>query len=197
MPALIDILLDRDAILAAWAESALLSIGSIAAELLREAHPRLDTAGASRLLAVMDRLGIPTSEAAGLEVVRDEALLIKDQLITFHAIGSACKDRGSDRFVFAEFEIPLGWSKTSIQNHLMDVSSFFRRYFVRFEGITNLADDQSKADKSLKIFDRAKGKKPCICQPYGWKAWELTSRFLDKQRQIQQQRKNPIIKNNI
>ena len=182
VPALVDILLDRDLILSAWADSALLSIGPIAADLLREAYIRLDIAGAARLQLIMDKLGVPTSEAAGLDVIRDEALKISKKLRTFQLFGALCKDRKDNVFSFSEAEDQFGIPRSTAQLHIKEISIFFKNYFLRFEkNVIDIADDDdATAPESRKLFKRPTSKPCTICEPLGWQAWELTNRFLNK-----------------
>ena len=192
---LVNLLLETNPFVSTWAASALLAIGPGAAEALREALADANAEEQGRIKAILDQTGVPLSGADGIEVIRDQALRIKEQLETFQRIGEICKARGNDRFSFTEMERQLGIEDSTIGNHLDYVSEFFRAYFAKFEGLLGIPDDREPAEKSRKILDRGKGKRPSICFPLGWRAWELTDRFLLKQdEKIASRRRKPRTK---
>ena len=118
--------------------------------------------------------------------MEDKALRIKEALETFRRIGEICQERKQDKFSFKEMERLLGMADTTMQNQVESISGLFREYFRKYEGV-DLADDSVKTvDLGRKLVHRpGSGAKPSICRPWGWRAWELTCRFLERREQIE------------
>jgi HEAT repeat protein len=201
VPALSAAMRDEDKRVRYWAYSALQHVdGGAAARVQKILKEEADAAHAARLETQLkevraihaDLLELAerrASEMEGIEVVEDQALRIKDELDSFRRIGDICMERKDDRFSFREMERLLGIVDSTIQDHMSLVSEFFREYFKKFENV-HLAEDDEKVNEDRKLVDRpGSGKKPRICRPWGWKAWELTCLFLKRREEIEAARR--------
>jgi hypothetical protein len=164
----------------------------------RYGNPVMGTGGLAattlKRIAILSRIAKASPPMEGIEVMEDKALRIKEPLETFRRIGEICTERNDDRFSFREMERQISVPDTTIQDYMTLVSDFFREYFRKFEGVALAADDDKKASEDRKLFDRpGSGKKPGICRPWGWKAWELTCLFLKRRDDLEAAKrwKNP------
>lgn len=124
------------------------------------------------------------SELTGLALMGGDALLLRDELEKFRWIGEQCKLLENDMFSFSKMERLLGDANDTLSHAMTSISNLFERYFKDYEGVELGLDKVETADERRKIFDRSQGKKPTICRPWGWRAWELTCQFLDRQKEI-------------
>jgi hypothetical protein len=131
----------------------------------------------------------------GIEVMGDEAVRLIEALDTFRRIGQICQERGNGRFTFTEMQRKLGLGDSTIQNHIDYIIILFHNYFNRFHGIVIAEDTDRGASTEQKLFDRGQGKKPAICDPLGWRAWELTCRFLERREQTIAERRRAARQN--
>jgi hypothetical protein len=201
MPTLIEAFGDKDEGIRDRAQFILVKqIGQAAVPALIEAlgdeNPDVRRAAATALgsirLGAKDILQVQANPA-GIEVVEDKALRIKEPLDTFRRIGEICSERNDDRFSFKQMERLISVPDTTCQDHITLVSEFFRDYFKKFEHIDLAEDDDKKADVNRKVIHRpGSGARPCICRPWGWRAWELTCRFLQRREAIEAAKRRHI-----
>lgn len=116
----------------------------------------------------------------GIEVLGDRPLLIRDALERFCQIGQICRDRNSDRFSFKKMSPLVGETESTLRSRIKDVSKLFCHYFSDIENIITAEDDDLTVDLTCKIFQRAARMPVTICRPLGWRAWELSCRFLER-----------------
>jgi HEAT repeat protein len=191
-PELVEALLDPNPDISSCAADALVTIGPLAIATLEERLREADEIGQEKLRTVLGRIQpaamtalLKPREPEGIEVMRDEALLIIEGLEYFETIGHYCRDRGVSVFSFKTMVAKVITSETegTLKNRINEVSEFFHRYFEVFEGSPLLGDTNPNGDANRKIFDRQARVRPAICDPWGWRAWRLTCQFLERQRQ--------------
>jgi HEAT repeat protein len=131
---------------------------------------------------IQDQANRATQELEGIEVMGDEAVLAEKALDTFRRIGEVCKVRKTNRFTFKDMQLQLGLRDTTIQERINKIGKLFRKYFKKFEYHIDIPlDTDDKFAKEHKLFDRGKGKREStICEPLGWRAWELACQFLER-----------------
>jgi hypothetical protein len=121
-----------------------------------------------------------TWKPQGIELMGEAGTLPDGELDTFYRIGQICENNGVDSFSFSEMTRLLGLPKETIGYHMNVVSTFFRSYFTRFHQIAVATDLDEIADPSKKLFERGQGRKPRICRPFGWQAFDLTREYCDR-----------------
>jgi HEAT repeat protein len=133
--------------------------------------------------AIQARANRAKQELKGIEVMGDEALGLKEALGYFRRIGENCKARGVDTFSFKKIAKTMkDIEEGTLRNRIDAVSDFFHNYFRAREGEI-LLDDKKGTDERRQVFDRNERIRPRICHPWGWRAWELTCQFLERQKE--------------
>ena len=113
-----------------------------------------------------------------------------DELTLFRQVGQVCLEQGLDgRMALKRIVEILDEPDTTLRGRMAAVSKFFHKYFAEYE---NLQVPEDKVDmppapaERLKLFERSSGKTFRI-YPLGFRAWQLTCRYLDRIALLRQQ----------